>query len=342
MVTWAASLSSFAQSPIREIDEAVDRFMQITAATSATVAVSVNGDMVLSQGYGFADSKQRVPTRPVATMRLASCTKPFTRVAIGKLVEGGQLAWDADVFELLSIEPHPNRPVVDPRLHQITLQHLIEHRGGWDRTEFDVMYELDQIKNEMDLSRPLEKRDLVQYMLGRPLPFEPGETKHYSNFGYVLLGLAIEKVSGKSYIEAIRELVGRPLGIDDLAISSTRRKHRHPREVFYPRDSPLDLRLRDSSSGLVSSAPSLCKLMSAYWIDGMPRRQPRDMYFFQIGVHPLTTTTMMEQRLDGIDYALMLNSRREEHYDQDNRDFRKEFNRVLDQVRDQLTQRLTR
>ncbi len=51
---------------------------------------------------------------------------------------------------------------------------------------------------------------------------------------------------------------------------------------------------------------------------------------------------MMEQRLDGIDYALMLNSRREEHYDQDNRDFRKEFNRVLDQVRDQLTQRLTR
>ncbi len=247
MVTWAASLSSFAQSPIREIDEAVDRFMQITAATSATIAVSVSGDMVLSQGYGFADSKQRVPTRPVATMRLASCTKPFTRVAIGKLVEGGQLAWDANVFELLSIEPHPNRPVVDPRLHQITLQHLIEHRGGWDRTEFDVMYELDQIKNEMDLSRPLEKRDLVQYMLGRPLPFEPGETKHYSNFGYVLLGMAIEKVSGKSYIEAIRELVGRPLGIDDLAISSTRRKHRHPREVFDPRDSPLDLRLRDSS-----------------------------------------------------------------------------------------------
>jgi CubicO group peptidase (beta-lactamase class C family) len=210
------------------------------------------------------------------------------------------------------------------------------HSGGWDRdSTIDPLFMTNEIGREMRIGQ-VEKRHLVRYMWSRPLQFDPGTDSHYSNFGYLLLGLAIEKATGKSWIESVRELIADPLEIDDFSMSSTSRAARSPSEVFYKHDNDINPRIRDSSDGLTTSAPSLCKFMSRYWLDGNPRNDYRNEYFYQIGTHPFTTTAIIEQRLDGLNYAILFNSRRSENYVVDNEKIREQFNLVLDAIGTQL------
>ncbi len=320
---------------LTELDRLMTEFMQLTGATAGTLAINRSGESIFSDAWGHSDRRQKVPTRIQTTMRLASCTKPVTRAAIESLIAAGKFQRDESIFDYLNIRPAGGQPG-DARIPDITIQHLLDHTGGWDReATFDPLYRTDEIGRELGIGR-VQKRHIAKYMWSRPLQSEPGAEEHYSNFGYLLLGLAIEKATGKSYLESIRELIGEPLGIDDFSISSPSRSARTPREVTYPRENRLNLKLRDSASGLVCSAPSLCKFMDAWWIDGRPRNDYRNVYLFQIGSHPQTTTTIMEQRLDGLDYALMLNARREETYNDDNLRIRELFNDWLDRNGDRL------
>jgi CubicO group peptidase (beta-lactamase class C family) len=313
------------------VDAAVQQFMELTGATAAAVAVGRAGEIVYQKGYGFSDRRQQVPTRDDVTMRLASCTKPITRALIELLIVEGKIERDTRIFEYLGISP-PDDRLADERVREITVAHLLEHTGGWDRdATFDPEYHTDEIARELRVPR-LEKRHIARYMWSQPLQADPGTTVHYSNFGYLLLGLVIEKATGMSYIEAVRERIGEPLGIDDFSLSSANPSARSEREVWYRNENRMDLRLRDSSSGLVTSAPSLCRFLGAWWMDGVPRNDYRDVFFFHFGTHPLTTTTIMEQRLDGLDYVLMFNARREDSFDADNESIRDQFNRVLDEA----------
>ncbi len=313
------------------IDQMMTGFMQLTGATAGTIAINRGGKIVFSRACGYSDRRQRVPARISTTMRLASCTKPVTRAAVETLIQQGKLRRDMAIFDYLGIPP-ASRELPDPRVTTITIGQLLNHTGGWDRdTTFDPLYRTDEIGRTLGVGQ-IRKHHIVKYMWSQPLQSDPGTEEHYSNFGYLLLGLAIEKATGQSYIESVRQLIGEPLGIGDFSISSPSRSARTQREVFYSNENGLNLKLRDSASGLVSSAPSLCKFMSAWWIDGTPRNGPRNEFLFQTGTHPLTTTTIMEQRMDGIDYALLLNARREDTYARDNAQIREEVNGLLDRM----------
>lgn len=313
------------------LQQTVRQFMDTTGATAANVAVCRHGELVYSRSLGFADRRQTIPVRSTTTMRLASCTKPVTRAAVEQLIAAGRLERQTPVYEYLGIRPGPDG-LADPRIEQITIDHLLQHEGGWDRdATFDPLYRTGEIQRELGLGR-LQKHHVVRYMWSRPLQFDPGERECYSNFGYLLLGLVIEKTTGKSYIQSVRELVAAPLGIEDFAISSAVRSARSPHEVYYPDENGLNLKLRDSSSGLAASAESMVRFMGGWWIDGQPRHDDRNVYLYQIGTHPLTTTTLMEQRLDGLDYVIMLNRRREDSYPEDNAEIRQQFNELLDEV----------
>ncbi len=314
-----------------EIDVAMRDFMEWTGAAAATVAVGRSGEITFEKGYGYSDRRGKSQTRTDVTMRLASCTKPVTRALVESLVLEGVIDRETRIYEFLGIVPG-NGGLADERVKLITIQHLIEHRGGWDRdATFDPMFRTDEIAKELKIAR-LEKHHIARYMWSRPLQSDPGAEDHYSNFGYLLLGLAIEKATGESYLHNVRERIGKPLGIDDLSISSAVRAARPSREVFYENENRLNLRLRDSSSGLVASAPSMCKFLGAWWMDGVPRNDYRNVYFYHFGSHPHTTTTILEQRLDGLDYVLMLNARREETYHEDNARIRERFSEVLDRI----------
>lgn len=319
-------------SQVPAIENEILAVMDQLGATAATVAVTSRGKLVYSRGFGHSDRRQRRETSTRTTMRLASCTKPVTASAVKLLIERGDLQLDTRVFDYLGISPKGD--LADERIKLITIKHLLNHRGGWDRAEtFDPMYQLESIRRKMRVSK-LEKRHIVQYMWEQPLQFEPNDRFAYSNFGYLLLGLVIEKATDKSYVESIRELIIEPLD-GEVALSSPVKGNRESRESFYPEDNQLDYRIRDSASGLVTNAETMCRFMAAYWLDGVPYNSRRRKYFFQMGSHPYTTTTLMEQRLDGVHYCLMFNSRRNEHYAEDNEVIRERFNKILDSVQQQ-------
>lgn len=321
--------------PAAVIDAVMNDFMDRAGATAGTVAISQGDRILCHRAYGFADRRKTVATRDNSVMRIASCTKPVTLAAVEALVAQQKLSWDQSVYEYLSISPASGE-LGDARIPKISLRHLADHKGGWDRNAtFDPLFSIEGIKRELKLQN-VGKRQIVRYMWTRPLQFDPGEQYCYSNFGYMLLGMVIEKANGKSYIASLRELVGEPAGIDDLMISNPYASARNLREVDYPAESELDARIHEAAGGIVTSSVSLCRFMGKWWLDGVPREGERNRFFYQIGSHPLTTTALIEQRLDGLNYAILLNARREETYNDDNEAIRRKFNEILDEIGDSL------
>lgn len=316
------------------IDAQVTQSMDAIGATAAALAISYNGRVVYSKGYGHSDRRGRKPTSERIAMRLASCTKPFTAAAIRELIRQGKIDIDTRVFDYLDIPPWA--ALADRRIREITISDLLTHRGGWDRDQtFDPMYEIDRLKSELGVSK-VTKKHIVRYMWDQPLQNSPGTVRSYSNFGFLLLGLVIEKATDQSYVVAIRDLVTAPIDAGEVFLSSSVRRNRKSREVFYPKENKLNLHLRDSASGLATDAVTLCNFMEHYWLDGRKRKSRDGWFFFQIGTHPFCTSAFMEQREDGISFSALFNRRREDHYLEDNAQVRARLNQAIDRIAETL------
>jgi N-acyl-D-amino-acid deacylase len=107
----------------------------------------------------------------------------------------------------------------DPRWKKVTIEHLLQHRGGWNCDKsFDPMFRSPTIVEELDVPPPAKPWDIIRYMLRQPLDFEPGARDAYSNFDYCLLGRVIEKISGQTYEDYVRKEVLAPLGIQSMRL----------------------------------------------------------------------------------------------------------------------------
>src|SRR5439155_9302611 len=149
--------------------------------------------------------------------RIASLSKPITGAAIDALVGRGKLSLHDKVFELLKLPPPPAGSTPDPRLKRITIENLLQHRGGWDKKAAgDPTYDFAPIEKAMGLDHPPDPSEIAIYMSGQPLQFDPGSQSVYSNFGYMLLGLVIEKLSGMSVHDFVKKSVFVPLTITDV------------------------------------------------------------------------------------------------------------------------------
>ncbi|HEY7326126.1 MAG TPA: serine hydrolase domain-containing protein [Gemmataceae bacterium] len=201
----------------------------------ASLAVARNGRLVYARGYGYADEETKEPVQSNSLFRIASISKPLTAVAILQLVERGRLRLNDSVFDVLQLqEPAGNDVTFDERWRRVTILHLLQHRGGWDRDKsFDPMFHSRAIVKELKIEPPARPRDIIRYMLRHPLDFNPGARDVYSNFGYCLLGRVIEKVSGQSYEQYVRKEVLAPLGIHDMRVGATLLEKRAPHEVRY-------------------------------------------------------------------------------------------------------------
>jgi N-acyl-D-amino-acid deacylase len=187
------------------IDRAVERVMREHEIPGASLAVARGGKLVLTRGYGWADREAREPVRPQTLFALASVSKCLTAATILKLVDTGRLDLEASAFGVLSgLSPLPGERE-DPRVPFITIRQLLIHAGGWDRRKSgDPNGFSARVAARMNAPLPISPRQLARYMLGRPLDFDPGAESQYSNFGYIVLGLVIEKVTGRPYEEAVR------------------------------------------------------------------------------------------------------------------------------------------
>lgn len=216
-------------------DRLLQRFLEEHRAPGAALAVTDGGKLVYSQGYGYADVAAGEPARADSLFRIASLSKPITAVAVLQLVEQGKLRLEDKVFSLLDYEAHLEPDAKpDARLADITIEQLLEHRGGWDRDQsFDAMFQSVRFAQLLGTPAPAGPDEVIRCMLGLPLDFAPGERYAYSNYGYCLLGRLVERASGMGYEEYVRERVLAPIGVTSMRIGASRLEGRQPGEVRY-------------------------------------------------------------------------------------------------------------
>src|SRR5690349_139935 len=218
-------------------DQVIPSFMRTYAVPGAAVAVMRDGKLIYARGFGYADVESKTVVQPDALFRIASMSKPITAAAVMKLVEDGELTLDDRVAPLIAhLAPAPGA-TVDPRWEQITIRHLLNHTGGWDRNKpnggFDPMDRPGIAAAAVDAPAPASAETLIRYMKGMPLDFDPGERWAYSNFGYCILGRVIERVSGMPYEAFVRTRVLQPVGADRTRSGKSRLRDALPDEVKY-------------------------------------------------------------------------------------------------------------
>ncbi len=166
---------------------------------SGVVLVARHGDVVLQKAWGLANRETRTPNTLDTRFRLGSMNKMFTSVATLQLVEAGKLALDDPIGKYLT--DYPNKDVAS----KVTVRHLLTHTGGTG----DI-FGPDFDKNRLTLR---EHGDYLKLYGSRGLTHEPGAEFKYSNYGFVLLGALIEKVTGMSYYDYVRSHIFQPAGM---------------------------------------------------------------------------------------------------------------------------------
>ena len=217
-------------------DRRIREFMQEHRVPGLAVAVTNNGKTVFARGYGYADIAKREPVQTTSLFRIASISKPITAVAILQLIEQDKLNLDDKVFALLDYEAAMTEAgdQCDPRLQDITIRHLLEHRGGWDRNKsFDAMFKSIKFAERVGVDAPANQDAVIRAMCSQQLDFDPGERYAYSNFGYCILGRVIEKLTEQSYEDYVKEHVLAPIGVTSMRIGSTHLEGKAENEVRY-------------------------------------------------------------------------------------------------------------
>jgi CubicO group peptidase (beta-lactamase class C family) len=161
---------------------------------TGVVAVELDGESILSRGYGLADREHDLPWTPQTASTIGSITKQFTGAAILALVEDGQLSVEetlGDHFEDVPVDKHP-----------ITIHQLLTHSSG-----------ITDLREAGDWD-PIGRAKFVRRILAQELSFAPGTDYDYSNAGYSLLGAIIERVTGDSYESFVRARLFHPLGME--------------------------------------------------------------------------------------------------------------------------------
>jgi D-alanyl-D-alanine carboxypeptidase len=183
--------------------------------------VERGGKVVFDGAAGLASREQQTPLAPTDRFRVASVTKTFTAVLVLQLVDAGVLTLDDTVGRWL------DDPVVAriPNVDRITLRQLLNHTSGvYDYFDEDSPFWQDAYFGEgADWARVWTPQEVLAYADGaKHAPyFAPGEGVHYSNTGYVLLGLILEQATGHRYAERLHARILAPLGLTDTFFAAT-------------------------------------------------------------------------------------------------------------------------
>ena len=230
------AMSGQAVPELAAFDDLMTGLMAEFELPGGQLAVAKDGRLVFDRGYGFADVAAAAPAQPASLFRIASVSKTITTVAILELVDDGLLALDDRAFRLLAALPSPKNAPIDPRLDEITIEQLLVHAGGWDSsTGYDPQAPPWTWREAgvLGVAAPPSAEEIVRAMMGEALDFDPGTQSVYSNFGFNVLGRAIEQVSGQPYETFVQERVLAPAGITRMRIGGTRLEERAPDEVRY-------------------------------------------------------------------------------------------------------------
>jgi CubicO group peptidase (beta-lactamase class C family) len=237
---------------------------------NGSALVSRDGDILFAKGIGMADHANGIPNTPETRFRLGSVTKQFTAMAVLMLASHGFLKTTDPVCDYVDTCPDG--------WDAITIEHLLSHSSGianfTEQPGFDPM-------------KAATPADTVASVGDIPLGFKPGASFAYSNTGYVLLGMVVERSSGLDYETFLEQRIFEPLGMADsgyehgdtpgLAVGYA--------SEFEP-SGALDMSVPYAAGGLYSTVLDLQR-----WVDALDAHALVDAAAMQRFVTPLADTT---------------------------------------------------
>lgn len=268
-----------------KVDEYMNAFVKVKGVGGSVLIA--RGDKVLFQkGYGYANSETKTLNDPALRYRIGSLTKQFTAAAILLLQEKGKLSVQENACKYIDNCPDAWKP--------ITIHQLLTHTSGL----FNITTLPDwPSKKKEDLST-VQVLDLVRQM---PLRFTPGSDFEYSNTGYIILGLIIEKTSGKPYAEFMKSSIFSQLGLSDTGYDDGRQTGKNFASGYSKRGSDvvaadvINMKAPFSAGALYSTVGDLyrwsealnsTKLLSQKSLEAMFKPEKRN-YAYGWGVGPV-------------------------------------------------------
>jgi CubicO group peptidase (beta-lactamase class C family) len=203
----AANATETGEGSTTAVDALVERLRENNHVPGVSIAVVKDGKLVLAKGYGQANVELAVPATADTVFQLASVSKTFTASAVMLLVRDGKLSLDDKLSARLTDLP--------AAWADVTVRQLLNHTSG--------IKSYTSVEGFDKLSRKdFSQAEILELVAKDPLEFTPGEKWNYSNTGYFLLGMLIEKASGKPYGEFMAERIFTPLGMDHTRLNDLR------------------------------------------------------------------------------------------------------------------------
>ena len=189
----------------KKIDELIDGHMK-TNGFSGSVLLAKEGKPLVAKGYGYANVEWQIPNTTTTKFRIGSVTKQFTSMLVMQLREQGKIKLEDSMCLYVSPCPDTWKPV--------TIHHLLTHTSGIPTyTGIPAWRDVNMVPKTTD--------QIIAFFRDLPLQWTPGERYAYNNSGYFLLGVVIEKITGKKYEQALQEMILTPLGLSDTGYDWT-------------------------------------------------------------------------------------------------------------------------
>jgi len=199
LIATPAAAQQLTADETAQVDTLVTDALKSSGAPSASVAIVRDGKIVFAKAYGDQGPGMKA-TSPAAKYQIASISKQFTAAAILLLEDEGRLSLDDKVSKWV-----PDITDAD----QITIRQLLSHTAG-------IQDYWPQDYDFAAMSTPVTPQQILDRWAKKPLDFQPGTAWQYSNTGYVVAGMIIEKASGMKLLDYLQKKIFKPLGIDAI------------------------------------------------------------------------------------------------------------------------------
>ncbi|KAK2054104.1 penicillin-binding protein [Colletotrichum caudatum] len=316
---WTVTGKEGGRKMTKQIDSIMKSWMQFNGVRQAQVAAARDGEIFMERGYTWAESNRAI-VQPDDVFLLASLSKMFTHAAIHNLIQAEKLNYSTLVYDLLDFK-NPK----DPRALNTTIQHLLNHSTGYNRSiSNDTAFRFrDAAALLHDNKRPANLSDMIEYQLTKPLDFEPGANFSYSNYGMMVLGYVVSKVTQQPFLDFLHKNVLE--GLDVRIYETAAEKHVNDRIIQETRFTGLDATHPeslekvpsvfggdgsikehcDATFSLAASASTIAKFIGKHAVRGTGKRNtklPRQ------GTLPGARSYAISSP-SGIDWAVVINTR---------------------------------
>lgn len=217
-VTVFMSCNDIPENNIKEIASSYNK----KGAFNGSLLVAKDGKILCDTVLGYSDFKTKQPLNNATAFYIASLAKPFTALAIMQLKEQGKLTYEDPISVYIS-----NLPTFTKK---VTVRQLLNHTSGIP----DYEKEMSPVKN-------LTNAQVLQWLATKnKLNFLPGDKFEYSNTGYIILAAIIEKISGTSYADYLKEAIFKPLNLNRTIVYDTTKPTITNRAIGYDKNKKLD------------------------------------------------------------------------------------------------------